>query len=93
MAFSALIFPMLVMALTTGVFATAWRSESPTVAFRRSFLLTFALVLVTPWVGAFSAETAIVNGTVAGMLAAAMWWVIQRQRRARTAGVVNHPLH
>ena len=81
---------MLVMALTASVFATAWRSDSPLLAFKRSFLLSFALVLVTPWVGAFSAETAIVNGTVAGMLAAAMWWVIQRQRRARTAEVVRH---
>lgn len=81
MAYSALIFPMLVMALTAGVFATAWRSDSPMIAFRRSFLLTFALVLLTPWVGAFSAETAIVNGAVAGLLAAAMWWVFQRRLR------------
>ena len=85
MAYSALIFPMLVMALTAGVFATAWRSDSPMIAFRRSFLLTFGLVLLTPWVGAFSAETAIVNGTVAGILAAAMWWVFQRRLRSRKA--------
>ena len=68
MAFSALIFPMLVMTLTAGVFMNAWRSESAMRAFRRSFLLTFILVLLTPWVGAYSAETAIVNGTVAGLL-------------------------
>ncbi|MBT3941199.1 MAG: hypothetical protein HOC77_02810 [Chloroflexi bacterium] len=79
MAFSALIFPMLVMTLTAGVFTTAWRSDSPMRAFRRSFLLTFALVLLTPWVGAYSAETAIVNSTVAGLLAAGMWWVLQRR--------------
>ena len=93
MAFSALIFPMLVMMLTTGVFATAWRSNSPLLAFKRSFSLSFALVLVTPWVGAFSAETAIVNGAVAGLLAAALWWVIQRQRRLRTVQETPSPTH
>ena len=40
---------MLVMALTAGVFMTALRSASPIRAFRRSFIWTFALVLLTPW--------------------------------------------
>ncbi len=91
MVFSALVFPMLVMTLTAGVFTSAWRSDSPIRAFKRSFLLTFALVLLTPWVGAYSAETAIVNGTVAGLLAASMWWVLQK--RLRAAGAPTHSTH
>ncbi|MDP6821950.1 MAG: hypothetical protein QF554_01485 [Dehalococcoidia bacterium] len=85
MAFSALVFPMLVMALTAGVFTTAWRSDSPMRAFRGSFTWTFALVLFTPWVGAYSPELAMVNGTVAGILAAGMWWLLQRRTRTRGA--------
>ncbi len=81
MTIGALVFSMLVMALTAGVFMTAMRSASPTRAFRRSFIWTFALVLLTPWVGAYSPELAMVNATVAGILAAGMWWVLQRRTR------------
>lgn len=81
MAISALVFSMLVMALTAGVFMTALRSASPTRAFRGSFIWTFALVLLTPWVGAYSPELAMVNATVAGILAAGMWWLLQRRTR------------
>jgi hypothetical protein len=81
MTIGALVFSMLVMALTAGVFMTAMRSASPIRAFRGSFIWTFALVLLTPWVGAYSPELAMVNATVAGMLAAGMWWVLQRRAR------------
>lgn len=81
MTFGALIFPMLVLALTVGVFATAWRSSTPVRAFRGGFIWAFLLVLLTPWVGAYTAESAMVNGTVSGLLAVAMWWLIQTRLR------------
>jgi hypothetical protein len=79
MAFSALVFPMLVITLTAGVFLTARRSATPVRAFRSSFILTFVLVLFTPWMGGYSPEPAMVNATVAGGMAAGMWWLLQRR--------------
>lgn len=72
---------MLVMALTGVVFTTAWRSATPVRAFRGGFIWAFLLVLLTPWVGAYSAESAVVNGAVSGLMAVGMWWVIQRRLR------------
>ena len=86
MAISAFLFSMLVMALTVGVFMAVKRSDSHIRAFRGSFIWPFALVLLTPWEGAYSPELAMVNGTVAGLLTAGMWWLLQsRTREEQTA--------
>ncbi|MDA1258497.1 MAG: hypothetical protein O3C10_11760 [Chloroflexi bacterium] len=76
-----LMISMLVMALTGGVFLTAWRSATPVRAFRYGFFWAFLLVLFTPWVGAYSAESAMVNGAVSGVLATGVWWLIQKRLR------------
>ena len=81
MTFGTLIFPMLILALTGVVFVNAWRSATPVRAFRGSFIWAFLLVLLTPWVGAYSAESAVVNGSVAGLLGVGMWWLIQTRLR------------
>lgn len=88
MTLGLLVLPMLVLALTGIVFTTAWRSATAVRAFRRSFIWAFSLVLLTPWVGAYSAESAVVNGIVAGLMAVGMWWVIQnRLRPGKRVGV------
>lgn len=93
MTIGTLIYPMLVLALTGIVFATAWRSATPVRAFRGGFIWAFMLVLFTPWVGAYSAESAVVNGSVAGLLAVGMWWVIQtRLRPGKRAAVTVRPM-
>ena len=77
---------MLVMALTVGVFMAVKRSDSHIRAFRGSFIWPFALVLLSPWEGTYSPELTMVNGTVAGLLAAGMWWLLQsRTRQEQTA--------
>ncbi len=89
MAISAFVFSMLVIVLTAGVFLTARRSATPVRAFRSSFILTFVLVLLTPWMGGYSAESAMVNATVAGGMAAGMWWLLQR--RALSEAIHGRP--
>ncbi len=81
MAYSALVFPILVMALIT-----VWRSASLVRAFSVIFIWTFALVLLTQWMGAYSPESAMVNGTTAGTLTAGMWWLLQRRVRLGETG-------
>ena len=89
MTVGAFIFPMLVLALTVGVFATAWRSATPVRAFRGGFIWAFLIVLLTPWVGAYSAESAIVNGAASGLMASAMWWLIQTRLRTGKAAAAR----
>ncbi len=79
MAISSFAFSMLVIALTVGVFLTARRSATLIRAFRSSFILTFVLVLLTPWLGGDSPESTMVNAMVAGGMAAGMWWLFQRR--------------
>jgi di/tricarboxylate transporter len=72
-----------VFALSGVVFAAAWASHGPVRAFRVAFLWAFALVLLTPWAGGYSPESAMINGAASGFTAASLWWVLERVARPR----------
>ncbi len=81
MAAGTLVLPSLVFALSGVVFAAAWVSRRPARAFRVAFLWGFALVLLTPWAGGYSPESAMINGAASGIIAASLWWVFERVAR------------
>ena len=63
------IAPMVARTGVRRVFLICWAS--------RKFVTAF--LLFTPWMGGYSPEPAMVNATVAGGMAAGMWWLLQRR--------------
>ncbi len=78
MVAGTLVLPFLVFALSGVVFVAAWVSRDPARAFRVAFLWGFGLVLLTPWAGGYSPESAMINGVASGFTAASLWWVLER---------------
>ncbi len=81
MVATTLVLPSLVFALSGVVFVAARVSRGPARAFRVAFLWGFGLVLLTPWAGGYSPESAMINGAASGFIAASLWWVFERVAR------------